>query len=743
MLLFVLAASLGTSQLAIPRVDLLPDRPTPYLMRDWSKTAIDFDHFVFDRNQTAPFTPLVWSVPNTPNLEEDGFGIPSYVGKEQVRGKWDEAITALGAVLGPTAVGVNKIAYAKLLAQYHRPGPGIVVNNVGSHGGNSFWYDLLPSVVFSQIASRFPSWGQGQAISKGIADGWMHASQSLNYDFDHTAYSFDSKAPFDNQQWTEPESAAAVAYIELQYALKSGNPKYLAVAKKALNTLQNRADNPTYEVLTPFGALSAAYLNAEKGTQYDVPRFVNWCFDPTSPHRVGWGMVVGKWGGIDAGGLMGSTTDSGGYAFAMNTYLSLGTLAPVARYDDRLSASLAKWILNAANASRLFYRNSLPKDHQSSPDWTGDPNNALAYEGVRKTWEGKSPYATGDAVRGKWAQTDLGLYGSGYVGLLGALVKTTNVPEILEINLRATDFLPTKSYPTSLYWNPYDTTKTVRINLGQKAVRLYDAVGNGFIASKAISGNYSLRIASKQAIQLVQVPVVGALKVSGRKSLVNDIAIDFNNGKQPMPQPTQPVRIDLSRKIQVPRADSENVDWAKSAAIKMTAGKMQAEIRFAWNSTYLFFRADQASPSTAKVEAPSASELSTHHWDFENLILNFDPSREAYPITALPEIVLGWSSDAQTNLVASVVMPKGTVQTTTGGSYGNANRWIEGKIAWRDLYAALGTRKPLSEIAKKCSMISCQPMLTDGNWARQAYLNGKPYSKPTGFDRDSVTLVLK
>ena len=114
---------------------------------------------------------------------------------------------------------------------------------------------------------------------------------------------------------------------------------------------------------------------------------------------------------------------------------------PLARYDTRYARALGKWMLNLANAARLFYPGELPPGHGSSEFWTGDPRHVIAYEGLRYAWQGKSPCATGDPVALQWGpKTDLGLYGSSYAGLLGALVQTTSDPQILQLDCLATDF---------------------------------------------------------------------------------------------------------------------------------------------------------------------------------------------------------------------------------------------------------------------------------------------------------------
>ncbi len=81
-------------------------------------------------------------------------------------------------------------------------------------------------------------------------------------------------------------------------------------------------------------------------------------------------------------------------------------------------------MLNAANNARLFYGDTLPDGHQSSAFWKDDAG-VIAYEGLRKEWKGKSPYATGDPIRLGWGPTDLALYGASYVGFFGGIVRKT------------------------------------------------------------------------------------------------------------------------------------------------------------------------------------------------------------------------------------------------------------------------------------------------------------------------------
>ena len=91
-----------------------------------------------------------------------------------------------------------------------------------------------------------------------------------------------------------------------------------------------------------------------------------------------------RFGDYDCYGLQGSTTDGGGYAFAMNTFDAAGLITPLVRYDARYARAIGKWMLNLANAARLFYPDALPERLQSLYGWKSDPADAVAYEGLRR-----------------------------------------------------------------------------------------------------------------------------------------------------------------------------------------------------------------------------------------------------------------------------------------------------------------------------------------------------------------------
>lgn len=528
-------------QVGIECVDLMPDLPEPYAMRDWRAVAEGYDRLAFDFDADGQYLPLIWLDDSRMN-GTDAFGIYSYVGDKRQGGPNHEGITTMGAVLGATLVGIDKTRqehdYVAMCEAYYntRNGSHLVLNGTNHSTGGSFWYEIWPHVVFYGLADRYPGHGSLDAIMRKTAERWSDACDVLRGpgstpDWDYTAFDFAEMRPVDNGLWREPDAAAGVAWLAYAGWKRFGESRFLNTADSCLRFLDRRSENPYYEVLLPWGACTAARMNAELGRAYDLAKLVNWCFG-LSDCRGGWGVVIGNWGGYDCAGLVGSVDNGGGYAFAMNTFAQAGALVPIARYDARYACAIGKWMLNLANAARLFYPTELPQDHQSSAFWKGDPDGLIAYEGLRREWEGKSPYATGDPLALKWGpETDLGLYGSGYVGFLGAIVNRTTDERILALDCLATDFFRDPAYPTYLVYNPYGAPKEVFMSVGPGRHDLYDAVSRRFVA-RGVSGKGRLALGPRHAAVVVVTPHGGRVTREGPRTLVDGIVVDFGVGRR-------------------------------------------------------------------------------------------------------------------------------------------------------------------------------------------------------------------
>ncbi|MBI5726349.1 MAG: T9SS type A sorting domain-containing protein, partial [Ignavibacteriales bacterium] len=142
---------------------------------------------------------------------------------------------------------------------------------------------------------------------------------------------------------------------------------------------------------------------------------------------------------------------------------------------------------------------------------------------------GKTPFATGDAVQGGWAQTNFSLYSSSSVGYLAAMLDTTDVSGILRFDLLKTDFLKQESFPTYLYYNPYQVDKQVTMQLPEGSYKIYNSVTNTTILASA-SSSVTISVPADNAVITVLLPVDGTVTYSFDKMLVNGTVADFHSG---------------------------------------------------------------------------------------------------------------------------------------------------------------------------------------------------------------------
>ena len=539
-------APAGEPQVRIPRVERMPNLPRPFRVRDWRKVAVGFDRLAFDANATGQHLPLIWLIRESPAGAPVAFGLPSYVGDDRRDGRGrrlHEAITCLGAVLGASVAGVDKTrgphSWVRLCrAYYDRTAKGLVANRVDARAGGSFWYDLFPHVLYYALADRYPREPGASEIVRRTADRWADAVRAMTgpdgrCDLNHTAFNFRSMRPVDNGRWTEPDAAAGIAWLQYAAHTRWKQPRHLAAARACLDFLARREKNPYYEVLLPFGAYTAARLNAEQGGDYDVGKLVRWCFD-RSDARPDWMVVADRWDGLDCHGLAGAVNrpphrpPGGGYAFTMNTFVMAWPLVPLVRYDPRFARAIGKWMLNAANAARLFYPDAHPPARQSCPKWTGDPGAVIAYEGLRHLWHrGERRIAAGDPLHEGWGpETDFGVYGSAYAGIFGGIVSRTDCLQVLQLDLLATDFFRGRAYPTYLYYNPHRRAVTIHVDVGPQKRDLYDCVTGRFHA-RGVAGQAAVTIPADGVVVLVRTPPGGKTTRKGRHVLINDVVVNY------------------------------------------------------------------------------------------------------------------------------------------------------------------------------------------------------------------------
>jgi hypothetical protein len=101
------------------------------------------------------------------------------------------------------------------------------------------------------------------------------------------------------------------------------------------------------------------------------------------------------------------------------------------------------------------------------------------------------------------------------------------VPEILQINCTNADFFASqKSFDTYLYFNPYDTTQKVNINLGEGKYHLYD-LNTQKVVKKNASKITSFLVSGQSSTTLVLVPANLNFVVKDGKLYAGDVIVDY------------------------------------------------------------------------------------------------------------------------------------------------------------------------------------------------------------------------
>jgi hypothetical protein len=541
------------AQRPIPRVEKMPNHPKPYAFKDWKQTAQDFDKYIFDFNQKGENLPFLWLDGMKRNFPDTTFGIYTALGDIRMgaavnNGENHEALGGLGAVLGATFVGIDKSKqdgrnYVKMLRNYYNKDNGwnVIMNftNKGAHigggYGNDFWYEVHNNLLFYSVANFYPKEPDFNEILRGVAEQFYKSDSVMGKSYSYSYFDFKNMKGEKNHIPTQEDVAGGYAFILYSAWVKFGDEKYLRAAKNAMDVLYNQKENRFYEAMLPFAAYIGARMNVELGTNYDIQRFLDWTFDGTAVGREGWGVLADKWGNYDVSGMAGSTVHNGGYGFLMNTFDLMMPLSAMVRYDQSYARAVGKWALNASNAARFCYPDALPDSLQAIPQHKAVTKNVIAYEGIIKEsvypqFKGITPFAQGDGPlweKGMPQQTMFSVYGSGHVGFFGGTIQKTNVPEILQIDCRITDMYKKQdSYPTFLFFNPYEMVKMVETNVGTQKTDVYDTVSRIFI-KKGVRGKVSFSIPADAACVLVFVP--SGKKVTVEKGVLKagGLPVDF------------------------------------------------------------------------------------------------------------------------------------------------------------------------------------------------------------------------
>lgn len=543
---FTQPSGIVVAQKDIHRVNMMPDMPSSYSMLDWKQKAVNYDRYVFDWNRTGGVGPLIWTDDSCRNINQPTFGLYTAIGDiRQGKGhnmEFHESVNTMAAILGAGLVGIDKTHqgghnYVKMLQNYFNSDNGwnIMMNNtssgVGKLGGGygrDWWYNVLPNALYYAVCNVFPNVARADSIQRVIAEQFVKADSVLNGNYDFSSFDYSRMKGIVNGIPFQQDAAGGHAYVLLCAYKKFGDKRYLDHCKSALNALQSQKESRFYEILLPLGIYTAAYLNATEGTDYDLQKMLNWVFDgcKSANGRTGWGVIVGKWGKYDVSGLQGSLTDGGGYAFLMNSIKLSWPFIPIVKYRPRYARAIGKWMLNNASACRLFYPMEIDSANQWNPDMRGITDDNVSYEGLRKvdfydkpSLRGVSPVALGDGPRwidGNPRQTMFSVYSSSPVGIMGAIVRSTNVRGILRLDCNATDFYMPRMYPEYLYYNPYGRVRWVNYETAGGRHDLFDIVSKKYVV-RNVNGSVVIAIPLKTAMVIVELPAGAQLIRKGNK----------------------------------------------------------------------------------------------------------------------------------------------------------------------------------------------------------------------------------
>lgn len=522
---------LPTAQVDIKQVKMMPDFPPTYKMLDWKQKALDYDAYVFDWNRNDEVGPLIWLDKTQRNIPQNTFGLYTTVGDIRQgpnNPASHEAINTIAAVLGGGLVGVDKTNqdgynYPKMLQNYFAKANGwnIMLNGTSGYAGD-WWYNVLPNVLYFGVCDVFPGVEGAEEIQRSIADQFALAEETMNGNYNWSYFNFGNMSGYRTHIPFQQDAAGGHGYILLCSYKKYGDERYLENAKSAISVLNSQTESRFYEVLFPFGAYTAAYLNAVHGTEYDVTKILDWIFTGchSSTGRRGWGVIRGTWGPYDVSGLQGSLNDGGGYAFFMNSIELACPLVPMVKYAPQYARTIGKWMLNNASACRLFYPQEIADNHQYAADLKNLTYGNIAYEGLRYTdrygtYDYK-PIAEGDGpswTSGMPTKTMFSLYSTSPVGILGAIVNKTNVEGVLRLDCNITDFYQERPYPVNLYYNPFDQAKEIDVQVGEgyhteelgSECDLFDIVSRTYVA-KGVNSSGRFSIPAKSAMVIIQLP---------------------------------------------------------------------------------------------------------------------------------------------------------------------------------------------------------------------------------------------
>ena len=117
----------------------------------------------------------------------------------------------MGALLGATIAGIDKSKqpgghnWVQMAQVYFNSanGENVVLNNVKTETGNTYWYETFPQILFNCLVDRYPDTPRATEIMRTAAEQWYKAYQALaarpgGLDFEHTGFNLKKMEPHAN-----------------------------------------------------------------------------------------------------------------------------------------------------------------------------------------------------------------------------------------------------------------------------------------------------------------------------------------------------------------------------------------------------------------------------------------------------------------------------------------------------------------------------------------------------------------
>lgn len=479
----------------------LPERPIEEPLR-WEKMADAFNQCIMDTkngvlrarpNGTRYFTSAL-------EAEEDG-GLTTFA----------------PLVLGKALRGEDVSTFLPSLGEYFSEKAGIFLDSQNATLCE-YWY-LLNINAMAAAITRMTMKNDPLAVDRvrRSADRLILLARQISYNFNDQGYKFDQHIPFTNQdRFRQPDTVGGYAYNMLLAYEMFGSSRYLDEAKIGLTHYQAFSRNPWYEI--PSGAMAclAAARMSLHDPSIDLQKIIGFALDAQEGP-----MQLGSWNGREVNGLMqGFHSEPPDEAYSMESMVALPYLLPMVRYRPELAPLIARYALNVSANLRWFFSEYLPNNQQSRPDLT----TAVPYERIDKVHAGVSPYASGDY------KSHRSIYGGAFILWWGKIVRPTDDKYILQLDASSSDFLPGKTFPTYVYYNPWRENRSVSIAapsiLQNKGFDIYD-LSQHRMMQKGARENLKIELEPLSAKALVVLPSGAKEKMEGSVRTFDGIPVDY------------------------------------------------------------------------------------------------------------------------------------------------------------------------------------------------------------------------